>query len=79
MLQNERVSYVCYLMMLSTLILSTIYHIDPNISIVIYTFCLIYIGSVQSLKVFSESELLKSEENVETMSRKDAMMFPIIG
>ena len=74
---TERFSWLLYVQLAILAYLTSITLIDPYLTLVIYSLVLIYLGSVQSLKVFSSNVLNKNEEKIDTMSQRDVTLFPI--
>jgi minor histocompatibility antigen H13 len=47
--------------------------------VTIHTVLLVYLGCIESLSVFDKNKTGEPEEKIETMTQKDAWMFPVVG
>ena len=67
-----------YGLLVGLLVLSNLLIIPSNLQMLLFTFACIFIGSHQSLRL-SETEVDGTRKNTETLTKKDAMMFPVFG
>jgi len=78
MLKEETGTLICYMLLIALNTLNFITHIPPNFQVLIQTPIIVYIGSTHSLRLYSKHVDAK-KEGIETMSQKDALLFPVIG
>lgn len=65
---------------LLSLVLVTPFVILPVVlQMLTYTGCILYIGSHHSLKMFDKDADTGEQQEIESVSKKDAMMFPVVG
>lgn len=75
MIEGDYIKPIGILAMLLTTILDNFVHIDQLFMVFMFTVLLVYIGSVNSAKVFKSTNI----EDIETMKQKDAWLFPVFG
>mmetsp|Transcript_29144 Transcript_29144/g.74031 ORF Transcript_29144/g.74031 Transcript_29144/m.74031 type:complete len:392 (-) Transcript_29144:176-1351(-) len=79
-LHSPRALYVAAHAMLGLLLVVTSVVIVPVlVQMLLYTGSILYIGSHHSLSLFDEDPSTGKAAKVETVSKKDAMLFPVIG
>lgn len=79
MLRNEYLSKFAYLTLIALTIISRFTVIPVYYLVTIHTTLLVYLGCVESLNVFNKNKPGEPEEKIETMTQKDAWMFPVFG
>ena len=80
MLKNEFLSYLAYLILITLTVLSRFTLIPVYYLVGIYTTLLVYLGCIESLNIFDKNRPVgEEEEKIETMTQKDAWMFPVVG
>jgi minor histocompatibility antigen H13 len=79
MLRNEYFSRLAYLTLIALTIISRITVIPVYYLVTIHTTLLVYLGCVESLNIFNKNKPGDVQEKIETMTQKDAWMFPVIG
>jgi len=75
LLIGEPFKNIAMMLILLITILSRFIHLHVFFQVGVHTCLLVYIGCVNSVKVYDT----KKETDVETMTQKDAYMFPVIG
>jgi len=77
MITGESGITICYILLAALNTLCFIIHINPNLQVLFQTPLIVYIGAVHSIRLYSKTTDTK-KEGIETMTKKDAMLFPII-
>ena len=78
MLNGESGTLIAYIALIALNTLNFVTLIPPNFQVLLQTPVIVYIGCSHSLRLYSKTtDTLK--EGVETMSKKDALLFPVIG
>ena len=75
LLKGEPFRNIALLLLVFITIISRFIYIDVSFQVLIHTCLLVYVGCVNSAKIYNT----KKEQEIETMSQKDAYMFPVIG
>ena len=75
MIEGEIIKPIGLGVMLGLTIIDNFFHIDQLFMVFVFTSILVYIGSVNSAKVFKAT----NPEDIETMKQKDAWLFPVFG
>lgn len=78
MLQGEPGLFLSYITLFFLNTVSFITHIPPNLQVLVQTPAIVYVGCIHSIRLYCQSTDTKSE-GIETMTRKDALLFPVIG
>ena len=78
MLSGEPGLLISYMLLIACNTLPFVTHIAPNFQVLIQTPVIVYIGSIHSLRLYGKTVDTEAE-GVETMTKKDALMFPVIG
>lgn len=78
MLKGEPGLFISYLSLIALNTLNFVTHIPPNFQVLMQTPLIVYIGCIHSLRLYEKNVNVK-EEGIETMTKKDALMFPVIG
>lgn len=78
MLSGEPGLLISYMLLVALNTLPFVTHIAPNFQVLVQTPVIVYIGSIHSLRLYGKTIDIEAE-GVETMTKKDALMFPIIG
>lgn len=76
MLSNDPALTFAYMMLIAANTLNFFILIPPNIQVLFQTPLIVYIASIHSLRLYCTSTDIQ-KEGVETMSKKDAMLFPV--
>lgn len=76
MLSNDPALTFAYMMLIAANTLNFFILIPPNIQVLFQTPLIVYIASIHSLRLYCTSTDIH-KEGVETMSKKDAMLFPV--
>ena len=79
MLKNEYFSKLAYLILIALTIITRFTIIPVYYLVTIYTTLLVYIGCIESLSLMEKNKPGEPEEKIETMTQKDAWMFPVVG
>lgn len=53
--------------------------ISPSMQVTLHTILLVYIGSIDSTRLYKNMRGGKKDDKVEKMTQKDAWMFPVVG
>ncbi len=77
MITGESGITLCYILLAALNTLCFVIHINPNLQVLLQTPLIVYIGAVHSIRLYSKTTDTK-KEGIETMTKKDAMLFPII-
>lgn len=78
MLQGEPGLLISYIILIALNTLNFITLIPPNFQVLMQTPVIVYIGSIHSIRLYCKSTDTK-KEGIETMTKKDALLFPVIG
>lgn len=76
MLSNDPALSFAYLMLIAANTLNFFFLIPPNIQVLFQTPLIVYIASIHSLRLYCLTTDIQ-KEGVETMTKKDAMLFPV--
>ena len=76
MIEGEKFKLIAYVIMLFLTFIDNVIHINQLLMVLIFTSLLVYIGCVNSAKVFKTAI---ENKDLDTMKQKDALLFPIIG
>lgn len=68
---------IAYIALIGLNLLNFFTNISPNFHVQFQTPLIVYIGSIHSIRLYSKSTNTK-KEGIETMTKKDAMLFPVI-
>ena len=79
MLKNEYFSKIAYLILIALTIITRYTIIPVYYLVTVYTTLLVYLGCIESLNFFEKNKPGDPEEKIETMTQKDAWMFPVVG
>lgn len=77
MIGGESGITICYVLLVLLNTVCFFVHINPNFQVLFQTPLMVYIGSVHSIRLYSKTTDTK-KEGIETMTKKDAMIFPVI-
>jgi minor histocompatibility antigen H13 len=75
LLKGEPFRNIALLLLIFITILGRFIYIDVFLQVGLHTCLLVYIGCINSVKIYNT----KNEQEIETMTQKDAYMFPVIG
>ena len=76
MIEGEKFKVIAYIIMLFLTFIDNFIHINQLLMVLIFTSLLVYIGCINSAKVFKTAI---ENKDIDTMKQKDALLFPIIG
>ena len=79
MFDSQIVYYSCYLTLLLIIPISFFIPVPVLLQMVLYTIPILYIGSHLSLNLDQIDKITGKKSQAEVMTKKDAMMFPVIG
>lgn len=75
LLKGEPFRNIALLLLVALTVLSRFVYIHVFLQVGLHTILLVYVGCVNSAKIYDT----KKEREIESMTQKDALMFPIIG
>lgn len=78
MLKGESGLIISYVLLISLNTLNFFTHIPPNFQVLLQTPIIVYIGCIHSLRLYCKTVDVE-KEGIETMTKKDALLFPVIG
>lgn len=79
MLKGEPLRFKLLIFLFLLNILGHYVTIKPGLQVALHTIILVYIGSIESARIYRKIESGQRDEKVETMTQKDAWMFPVFG
>lgn len=77
MIEGNLTLAVSYIVLIILNTISFVVQISPNFQVLFQTPLIVYIGSCHSIRLYCKTTD-KKKEGIETMTKKDAMLFPII-